>query len=958
LDVDDICIGMSDNNRTDPDTLNSFGPYFNLIPLRFRNSRNQTFTETLARAKQKSAIAMEHSRVPFDILLSELNHPISPSHSPLFQTVINYRQDVEQNSSFCGCIIKDVDVDIGATSNDFILEIVNNAHDRPRVSLNAQKSLYSSKNAETLLEDYVRLLDVFSRDPDQAISKQRLPQIDQRNLEVELVKLETTNGIVSTPSVDLQGSGVIPKVETNGVVDLTQEAQLPQEILDSKPHSNNISAFPRPVRVVVLTGATGFLGRALVHELLKHPSIEKIHLIAVRSPASVPSYLKTLRIETHHGDLTSPLLGLDSATAHRVFSEADAIIHSGADRSYLQPYQAIRAANVESTKELIRQSVRYDLSFHHVSTAAMGQLTGKHEFGEVSVSACKPPDGVIGYVSTKWVSEQLLEKASEQAGVRVWLHRPGNIIGDGAPADYIVNSILKFSTLLKTTPMVINPVGHVNLVTAGDIAREIVEEAIHQTAAPTKGKPAFCHHISPKNIPIIDGVRQYLEEQYGEGFGEIPLCEWIEAARGLGLDARVAAYVGTWDKARGRIFPQYMKSSTSPLTPHIPERGFPALQTAIVQGEGGRLYIDRSASISTLDPTQVLVKVVAVSLNPYDMKVGARFPSPEARTGCDFSGTVVALGSLAGRQSSFKIGDRVFGGVHGSNSLDHSSGSFAEFVAIDAVFLLKVPHNVTHETAASIGGVAFLALGLAFYRSLMLKGTPDHPVTDGEVVLVYGGSTSTGTMAIQLLRKSGYRPIATCSPANFELVRSYGAEAVFDYHSPDVAERIHAYTKNSLRYVLDIITEAQSMSHCYAAIGRVGGRYTCLEMYHNHLHTRKTVKPDFVKGWAMFGKRVALDDGYGSEADPEVREFGARWYQILQRLLDEDKLMPHPIRIIPGRWDGILHGLELLKEKRVSAQKLVVRITKDGKESHRDASSNALLDSISSALEAMIPERK
>lgn len=176
--------------------------------------------------------------------------------------------------------------------------------------------------------------------------------------------------------------------------------------------------------------------------------------------------------------------------------------------------------------------------------------------------------------------------------------------------------------------------------------------------------------------------------------------------------------------------------------------------------------------------------------------------------------------------------------------------------------------------------------------------------------------------------RSGYRPIATCSPKNFDLVRSNGAEAVFDYREPDVAEQIKAYTKNSLWYVLDVITEAKTMKHCYAAIGRAGGKYTCLEAYPEHLATRRTVKPELVMGIAILGKEIALDHGYGSGANPELKDFGVAWYRTLQKLLDDGKIKSHPIKVLPGRFEGILAGLPVLKSKAVSAQKLVVRIAR------------------------------
>ncbi len=116
------------------------------------------------------------------------------------------------------------------------------------------------------------------------------------------------------------------------------------------------------------------------------------------------------------------------------------------------------------------------------------------------------------------------------------------------------------------------------------------------------------------------------------------------------------------------------------------------------------------------------------------------------------------------------------------------------------------------------------------------------------------------------------------------------------------------------------------MKLCYGCIGRAGGKYTCLEAYPEDLHTRKTVTPNLVMGISILGKTIALDHGYGSEASPERRKLGVKWYQDLQKALDAGKIRSHPVRIFPGSFQGILEGLKLLKSRQVSAQKLVVRI--------------------------------
>lgn len=127
--------------------------------------------------------------------------------------------------------------------------------------------------------------------------------------------------------------------------------------------------------------------------------------------------------------------------------------------------------------------------------------------------------------------------------------------------------------------------------------------------------------------------------------------------------------------------------------------------------------------------------------------------------------------------------------------------------------------------------------------------------------------------------------------------------------------------------MIDTVAEAETMQLCYTAIGRAGGKYTALEMYPESLATRKTVKPDFVMGITMLGKRIALDRGYAREPDPEMREFGEKWFRQVQKMVDEGKIKSHPVRVMGGGFAGILKGLDLLRSRTVSGEKLVYRIS-------------------------------
>jgi NADPH:quinone reductase-like Zn-dependent oxidoreductase len=180
----------------------------------------------------------------------------------------------------------------------------------------------------------------------------------------------------------------------------------------------------------------------------------------------------------------------------------------------------------------------------------------------------------------------------------------------------------------------------------------------------------------------------------------------------------------------------------------------PATQTVIKQNEDGLLTIQKDFPLPEIRSDRLLVRVEYVAINPCDWKMSERFPAPGAVDGCDFAGTVVALGSDVSKTGRFQVGEKVCGGVHGSNPIDPTTGSFAEYLSADAEFTFKVPGYMGLKEAAAVGGTGIGTMGLALSKSLGLPGSPTRPVgeTDSKYVLVYAASTSVGTLATQLLR--------------------------------------------------------------------------------------------------------------------------------------------------------------------------------------------------------------
>lgn len=121
--------------------------------------------------------------------------------------------------------------------------------------------------------------------------------------------------------------------------------------------------------------------------------------------------------------------------------------------------------------------------------------------------------------------------------------------------------------------------------------------------------------------------------------------------------------------------------------------------------------------------------------------------TPGAGVGCDFAGIIENIGPNAGDR--WKKGDRIAGLVHGSNALRLDEGCFAEYTVADGNIAYKIPDNVSDEEAAGMG-VAIPTVGLALYQKL---GLPmPGSIVAGFSVLIYGGSSAMGSIAIQFAK--------------------------------------------------------------------------------------------------------------------------------------------------------------------------------------------------------------
>ncbi|WP_236243937.1 NAD(P)H-quinone oxidoreductase [Streptomyces sp. CC210A] len=215
---------------------------------------------------------------------------------------------------------------------------------------------------------------------------------------------------------------------------------------------------------------------------------------------------------------------------------------------------------------------------------------------------------------------------------------------------------------------------------------------------------------------------------------------------------------------------------------------------------------------------EVLVDVAATAVNRADLlqRQGFYPPPPGAPVypGLECSGRVAAVGPGA---TGWAVGDEVCALLAG--------GGYAEKVAVPAGQLLPVPNGVDVVTAAALPEVAATVWSNVFMVAHLRPG---------ETLLVHGGASGIGTMAIQLGKAVGARVAVTAgSPDKLARCAELGADVLIDYREQDFVQEVRKATGGAgADVILDIIgakylernVEALAVNGRLAVIGLQGGR--------------------------------------------------------------------------------------------------------------------------------------
>lgn len=333
-----------------------------------------------------------------------------------------------------------------------------------------------------------------------------------------------------------------------------------------------------------------------------------------------------------------------------------------------------------------------------------------------------------------------------------------------------------------------------------------------------------------------------------------------------------------------------------------------------------------------LRPTYIKIAPRAVALNPTDWKHIDFISDPGAVVGCDIAGVVLEVGS--GVRTAVAAGDRVAGFAHGGNLSDHATGGFGEAALIKDGLWVRVPDGMGWEDAATLP-VGVGTVGQALYQSLGLpkpgagKGAASSSAAaEKTTVLIYGGSTATGTLAVQFAALSGLRVVTTASARNHAMLEGLGAAKVFDYGDEDCGAKIREYTGGKLRYVFDCIALPESFEICAAALGEsaeaAGG-----ELHYSALLPPKGFPREDVKTRSTM-LYTATNETYTKMGrtvtpDPKDNEEITAWYREAEKLIADGKIKPHAKEVGKG-WEGVIEGLDRMRKGEYSARKLVYTV--------------------------------
>jgi thioester reductase-like protein len=329
--------------------------------------------------------------------------------------------------------------------------------------------------------------------------------------------------------------------------DLTLDKFLDAETLAAAPTLPGPSA---EVRTVLLTGATGFLGRYLALEWLDRMNLVGGTLIClVRAtsneaarqrldaifdsgdPKLMARYreLATKHLEVIAGDKVEPNLGLDPQTWQRLADTVDLIVDPAALVNHILPYTQLFGPNVKGTAELIRIALTSRRKpYTYVSTTGVADQIAPSAFIEdADIRVISPTRRIDdryanGYTNSKWAGEVLLREANDLCDLPVAVFRCDMILADTTYRGQLNLSDMFTRLMLSLVATGIAPGSFYELDAHGNRQRA------HYDGLPVE---FIAEAIATLGSEVVDGHQTYhVTNPYDDGIGLDEYVDWLVEA--------------------------------------------------------------------------------------------------------------------------------------------------------------------------------------------------------------------------------------------------------------------------------------------------------------------------------------------------------------------------------------------------------------------------------------------
>lgn len=348
----------------------------------------------------------------------------------------------------------------------------------------------------------------------------------------------TVRDVYKSPTLQELAARICGSSIEDDVVDLAREAALDYRIV-AKSGRRCV-----PAQAVMLTGATGFVGRFLLAQLLQDTDATIYCVVRAPSEHDAASRLRTTlkrwdlwceeyepRVVGIPGDLRQPHLGIVDRTYQMLSQNVDSIYHCATSMNHLETYAMAKRANVESARELLKLAINYKPKLiNYISTLAIFSASAvgtTRVVDEMSRIEHERHSASRGYAASKWVGEKIFMTASER-GIPCNIFRLGLVWADTQQGRYdeLQREYRIFKSCLLSGCGIRNYRYEMAPTPVDYVARSVVFLANRHR----NGQGIF--HIS-SSLQTIEGVFERCNEIVGTSLELMSLYDWTREIRRL-----------------------------------------------------------------------------------------------------------------------------------------------------------------------------------------------------------------------------------------------------------------------------------------------------------------------------------------------------------------------------------------------------------------------------------------